>query len=274
MARRKNEVDRLRREALRLQRNAMNKMSRIKNKRRDEWTGEPVGPKLRNTKFDPTKPKSNIQRLNSNQLQTHIERLKEFLHPSTQFVADEEGVPETIQKWRAYKWREQRRNQMLAEQKADRQDLFINPLGLTVQERHEQLREKRTQNPSVNIEDIIEREPFNLAKITQLDKLIKLYDKRLESGYDEKRMEAAKKSFEGMMGSIENDELMTAVNKLTPGQFDVLWNDTTFAWALGTVYEIIQRANKGNPKDTDEKRMADQYEMVRDLIEWAGRLKR
>jgi hypothetical protein len=275
-----SELARLRAEALKRERAAGKKMSRLR--RQFTQTGDQVGPELRGTEFDPTVGRERINRYTKAQLRAHIERVNGFVDRGTQFVGAGDRSPITYDEWAEYKGYEGARNEIARAIRADRENLFIGPAGMTVEERKRLIeirRNNRGRNPAVNApDDIVEREPFSLAKASGLRKLIDVMKAKLAPDYDQKQREAAHDQFIGMMDRVENDEIREAVEQLTSGQFDILWNDTSFATALGTVYEILKAQAKGPVTPAQarqrEQQMTDQMEMVNDLIAWAKRLPR
>lgn len=276
-----SELAKLRAEALKRQKAVTRKVSRLKRQFND--AGQEVGPVISGTDLDPRKPNSTIKRYTKTQLRSHIDRLNAFVDRDVQFVGlgDRARTPLPAEEWDRYKALEAQRNAIIRERNRQVENIFVAPQGMTVAQRKrwlERNRNRRGTNPAVNREEVIEREPFSLTKASGLTKLIEAHEKRLVAGYDEEKMAAAHEEFMGMMDRVGDEVMGLMVESLTPGQFDILWNETSFATALGTVYEIMKKQAMG--KVTDEERLQQQsqidgqMEMVADLIEWARKLPR
>jgi hypothetical protein len=141
---------------------------------------------------------------------------------------------------------------------------------MTIAERDAMLRPNHPQmaNPSVNGPRPIERESTNVAGTAKLMSLSEQMAKRLETDYFDQLNESGKETFGKMIDRIGDSELSEAVNRLSPEQFEVLWNWTPFATAISFQYELAMK--ELSPRDKDTWAGTIQNNAVREAKEYVG----
>lgn len=257
------ELDELRAMARARHRAVTRKVSRIKSD-----TGLPIS----GSKNDPRRDLSKVKRYTKSQLRTYIAELSEFSSRSVQFVPSANRTPIQADLWKRYKSLEARRNQQINTQFERVKDVFLPAVGQTIGERMAMITPAHRQltNPSVNAPyRPAEMQPRNVASQKALERLVAQKENQLRPSYRKQLINDARSQFAKMADVINRRDLARDVSKLSDAQFEVLWNYTPFASAIGINYEVIQAmlSNKEKPFHSDSLRNA--VASQKSLIEWA-----
>lgn len=239
------------------------KISRIKAD-----TGLPIS----GSKNDPRRDLGKLKGYTKSQLRTYIAQLNDFSSRSVQFVPSATRTPIQTDLWKKYKNLEGRYNQRVNEQFARVQDVFLPAVGQTIGERMAMITPAHRQltNPAVNSPyRPAEMKPRNVANERALKRLISQKENQLRPSYRKRLVNDARNQFAQMADVINRRDLARDVSKLTDAQFEVLWNYTPFASAIGINYEVIMAmlSNKEKPFHSDSLRNA--VATQKGLIEWA-----
>lgn len=257
------ELSELRAMARARHRAATRKISRIKSD-----TGLPIS----GTKNDPRRDLSKIKGYTKSQLRSYVSQLNDFNSRSTQFLASATRTPMQADLWKTYKSLEGRYNQRVNAQFAKVQDVFLPAVGQTIGERMAMITPAHRQltNPAVNSPyRPAEMQPRNVKSERALKRLIAQKENQLRASYRRKLIKDARSQFAQMADVINRRDLAKDVSKLSDAQFEVLWNYTPFASAIGINYEVIQAmlSNQEKPYHSDSLRNA--VATQKSLIEWA-----
>lgn len=239
------------------------KISRIKND---------TGLTISGSQNDPRRELARIKRYTKSQLRAYIAQLNDFSSRSVQFVPSANRTPIQADLWKTYKSLEGRYNQRVNEQFERVQDVFLPAVGQTIGERMAMITPAHRQltNPAVNSPyRPAEMQPRNVRDERALKRLIAQKQKQLQPRYRKKLVDDARDQFGKMADIINRRDLAKAVSTLSDAQFEVLWNYTPFASAIGINYEVIQAmlSNKEKPYHSDSLRNA--VATQKSLIEWA-----
>lgn len=242
---------------------ATRKISRIK---------ADTGLTVSGSKNDPRRELSRVKRYTKSQLRTYIAQLNDFSSRSVQFVPSANRTPIQTDLWKTYKSLEDRYNRRINAQFSKVQDVFLPAVGQTIGERMAMITPAHRQltNPAVNSPyRPAEMQPRNVASERALKRLIAQKENQLKPSYRKKQVNDARDQFGKMADVINRRDLAHAVSKLSDAQFEVLWNYTPFASAIGINYEVIQAmlSNKEKPYHSDSLRNA--VATQKGLIEWA-----
>lgn len=224
------------------------------------------------TKADPRRNLSKIKRYTASQLRTYINQLDSFNARSTQFVPSANRKPIQVDLWKKYKNLERRYNQRVNEQFEQVKDVFLPAVGQTLGERMAMITPAHRQltNPAVNAPyRPAEVQSRNVSSEKALRRLIAQKQNQLKVSYRKKLIDDARSQFSKMADIINRRDLADDVANLSDAQFEVLWNYTPFASAIGINYEVIQAmlSNKEKPYHSDSLRNA--VASQKSLIEWA-----
>jgi len=257
------ELEELRRLARQRHRAVTGKISRLNRQANISLSG---------TKNDPRRELAKVKRYTKAQLRTYIEQLNGFNARSVQFVPSANRTPIRADLWKKYKDLEQRYNQRINEQFERVQDVFLPTVGQTIGERMDMITPVHRQltNPAVNAPfRPAEMKPGNVSSERALQRLIRQKQNQLRAGYRKKLVNDAREQFAKMADIINRRDLVADVRKLSDAQFEVLWNYTPFATAIGINYEVIQAmlSNREKPYHSDSLRNA--VASQKSLIDWA-----
>lgn len=239
------------------------KISRIKSE---------TGLTISGSKNDPRRDLSRIKRYTKSQLRAYIGQLNDFSSRSVQFVPSATRTPIQADLWKKYKGLERRYNQRVNAQFDTVKDVFLPAVGQTIGERMAMITPAHRQltNPAVNAPyRPAEMQPRNVKSEKALKRLIAQKQNQLKASYRKKLVDDARRQFSQMADVINRRDLARDVAKLSDAQFEVLWNYTPFASAIGINYEVIQAmlSNKEKPYHSDSLRNA--VASQKSLIEWA-----
>lgn len=257
------ELEELRQLARARHRAVTRKISRLK-----QDAGVPVS----GTKSDPRRDLSRVKRYTKSQLRAYVGQLNDFSSRSVQFVPSASKKPMQADLWKKYKNLERRYNQRVNAQFAKVQDVFLPAVGQTIGERMAMITPAHRQltNPAVNAPyRPSEMQSRNVASERALKRLIAQKQNQLKASYRKKLVDDARSQFAKMADVINRRDLANDVSKLSDAQFEVLWNYTPFASAIGINYEVIQAmlSNKEKPYHSDSLRNA--VASQKSLIDWA-----
>jgi len=261
------ELNALRSQALHLTKRSTHKISRLKSVQDVIVAGSEydtrVSPKL-------------IRRYNSRQLEAYIRRQEQFVDRSTQFVPDAHRRPIPAAEFKALNLVEKARYQA-AQAQLNRVGDTPMPGGTeTIRQRRDKMRADRklAGNPSVN--DPYEppvRSSKQIASRGALKALIKEAKAKSGPGWDQKELKRQIGEFSKMIDRVGDADSAARVKKLSPAQFRTLWNDSPFAAAISTQYEIVRTdliAEQDKPWHVQV--IQDAFADARRLIDWAEQL--
>lgn len=272
MAQNRSALDAKREQALYLTRRATHKISRLRKARDVEVSG---------SEYDTRRPAKAIKRYTEKQLDAYIARNTQFIDRSTQFVGDAHRRPIPAQEFKELHVAQVARRKRAQEVLAKHRDLKLpgrngEPGTETVGERRDKMRADRKMagNPSVNDPyDTPISEPRNIANRKALKKLTREAKKKAEKGWDDKELKRQIGEFSKMVNRIGDADLAASVKKLTPGQFRTLWNDTNFATAVSSQYEITRTdLISEQDKPWHIQIIHDAFTDARRLVDWAKKL--
>lgn len=234
------EVDRLRAEAKRLRRNATAKVGRIRRN---------YGVDLSGSNNDPRRDNSTIDRMDSRQLKTLIRNTSKFLDRNTGFVAGAKGVVIPINVWRDYKRVETRFNAKADAHRAQFADMVIPGSTMTVQERDEDIRNRRSKrgmssDASNRPLERVDRQSTNMRSERAVRKLTRDLERRMNPTFYKKAMSAARKQANTMASGVGSPELKKFVGGLSDEEFDFLWFYGKLAHDLSARYDSDQDASR------------------------------
>lgn len=239
------------------------KISRIKND-----TGLPIS----GSRNDPRRDLSKVKRYTKSQLRTYIAQLNDFSSRSVQFVPSANRTPIQADLWKKYKSLEGRYNRRVNAQFEKVADVFLPAVGQTLGERMAMITPAHRQltNPAVNSPyRPAEMKPSNVASEQALIRLIAQKENQLKASYRKKLIDDARSQFAKMADVINRRDLAQDVSKLSDAQFEVLWNYTPFATAIGINYEVIQAMLSNNEKPYHSDSLRNAVASQKSLIEWA-----
>lgn len=266
------ELDAKREQAIYLTRRANHKISRLRTKRDVEVAG---------SQYDYRRSAKVIRRYTAKQLDAYNARLEQFNDRTTQFVGDAHKRPIPAAEFKQLHVAEVARRKHAQEIYERHKNIVLpgvegQPGTETIGERRDKMRSDRKMagNPSVNDPyDTPVREPKNIANRKALKKLTREAKKKAEKGWDEKELKRQIGEFSKMVNRIGDADLAASVKKLTPGQFRTLWNDTNFATAVSSQYEITRTdLISEEDKPWHIQIIHDAFTDARRLVDWAAKL--
>lgn len=258
-----HELDELRSLARSRHKAATRKISRIRNT---------TGLSLSGSKNDPRRELGKIRGYTKSQLRTYIGQLNDFNSRNVQFVSSATKQPMRADLWKQYKALEGRYNRRINEQFETVKDVYLPAVGQTIGERMSMITPAHRQltNPAVNAPyRPAEIRSGNITSEKALKRLIAQKQKQLRPSHRKNLIKNARENFGKMADVINRRDLADAVKGLTDAQFEVLWNYTPFASAIGINYEVIQAmlSDKEKPYHSDALRNA--VDSQKALINWA-----
>ena len=260
-------LDDKRAQALHLNKRITHKISRLRTKAEVEVAG---------TQYDVRANPKNIRRYTEKQLDAQIARASQFLDRGTQFVGDVHRKPIPASEWKDYKRAEQARRKNATDTYQRHKDIPLPGGTETIGQRRDKMRADRklAGNPSVNDPyDTPVRDSKQIANRKAVKTLLREAKQKSGKGWDDKELKRQIGEFSTMVARIGDGDLAASVKKLTAGQFRTLWNDTNFAVAVSTQYELAQA---GLVSDEDKpwhvQIIQDAFTDARRLVEWAKKL--
>jgi len=243
-----------------LQANAARKIARNARK----------GVQLEGTQHDPRTGKD-IDRMRSRDLDALERRLQKFNSRSTQFEAGVRGAPLPRAKWLEYKKSETAVREKFSNELGKVADVKLpGPGDETIGIRQDKM---RTKHPTAANMAYVppERKPFNVKDLDALNKLTKSNKKRMTAKWAREEHKRAQKELQQMVAVFEDDELSDMVKGMTKGQFNILWNFSTFADSMSITYHHYQK--KFTPKQKMPQELIDnELAQAKTLINWVKKL--
>lgn len=263
----RDELNAKRSQALHLTKRANHKISRLRTKADVEVAG---------SQYDVRASPKTIRRYTAKQLDAYNARLQQFNDRGTQFVGDVQRRPIPAGEWRDYKRAEVARRKHATEIYERHKNIPLPGGNETVGQRRDKMRADRklAGNPSVNDPyDPPVRSPKNIANRKALKTLTKDEKRKSGKGWDDKELKRQIGEFSKMVGRIGDADLAASVKKLTAGQFRTLWNDTNFATAVSSQYEIVKTdLISEEDKPWHIQIIQDAFTDARRLVDWAKKL--
>jgi ribosome-binding protein aMBF1 (putative translation factor) len=261
------ELSAKRSQALHLTRRATHKISRLKN------SADVI---IAGSQFDYRKPPKLIKRYTEKQLDAYIARQTQFVDRSTQFVPDAQHRPIPAAEFKPLHLAQQKRYE-LAQAKLNTVGDTLLPGGTeTIEERRAKMRADRklAGNPSVTdpYEPVVNKST-DIANREAIKTLTKEARQKSSKGWDNKELKRQIGEFSQMVNRIGDADLAAAVKKLSKAQFRTLWNDTAFATAVSTQYEIVRTdLISEEDKPWHIQVIHDAFTDARRLVDWAQNL--
>lgn len=261
------ELDRLRREIARKQRNVNAKINRIEKS---------TGINLRGTNYNPRNADAaKFMRYTAKQLIAYGKRLDEFTDRKTAFVPGVDAQPIPKQHFDRYKALEDQINGV-----GDRLMGVVGGFeapgsGMTIAERDATLRanRKRAQGDVVNRTfSKIDRKSTDINGVDALNKLVKSLEKKLNAKHLPSKIKEGRKQNDQMLEAMGANDLREAADKLTDFQFHVLWEYTNYASQVGLSYGVASLSAANSEDRWYQKVIEDNSGDIREAIEWARKL--
>lgn len=240
-----SDIERLRAEALKRHKAANAKVTRLRRK-----SVEVAG-----TQHDPRRDAAKIAKYNTPQLLGYIEKLNQFTHRSTQFVALSEGQPLPAHEWRAYKRAERLYNAKVERHYEKVKDVHIPQRNLTVEQYDQTMRPEKVQASGRAAHrplEKIEREPHRIASPDAVRILKADIDRKRKREYLPSEIAKQREQLNTMLDTIGSGKYKEAAAKLTDYQFDVLFNHLQMADDISIRYETWRKAAT-TVKDSDQE---------------------
>ena len=235
-----DELEALRTEARRLQRNANRKASRLKTLKNVH-----IGA----TSHDPRVAAKMIGKYTTKQLIAYNKRLTTFNSRTVSFVAGAEGQPIPTDLFLKYKSAEQAHNRIYDSRMDEFGHLIAPGSGMTIKERDQSFFEsggKRARGRAENSPFVkFDRNPEDIKSVDALNKLIDDYTKKNRQSTFKKTLKAEREELNKMLIAIGDEKMIDRANKLTDNQFDILFHETKFATDVSTKYEIWRSLSAG-----------------------------
>jgi len=261
------ELKALRAQAQHLTRRATHKISRLKNKQDVIVAG---------SEYDLRKPSKLINRYTAKQLQSYIAKQSQFVDRGTQFVPDAHRRPIPASEFKELHTAELARHRRAQEVLSKHKDIPLPGGTETIGQRRDKMRSDRklAGNPSVNDPyDTPVRTSKQIANRKALKKLTREAKQKSGKGWDDKELKRQIGEFSKMVSRIGDADLAASVKKLTAGQFRTLWNDTNFATAVSSQYEIVRTdLISEEDKPWHIQIIHDAFTDARRLVDWAKKL--
>lgn len=258
MADSKAELERLRAEVRKAQRAATNKVSRLKVQGIDIWR----------TAADPRRDPRKAKRYNRKQLQAYLNELNTFRSRETRFERPRANVGADAQ-WKVYKRLEHRYNVIARREAAKVDQVTLPGQDATLGARMRELRSQvlRTSGERVRFEGIRRRRE-DLHSDSAIPKLIVDMQRRVNPRYQEVQLANqranARKLLDQSDGVTRGEKTM--MGRLTPYQFNLLWNYTEFPTLISSRYRSQSAGTAVEEALTSEDSSSD----IRELLTWAA----
>jgi hypothetical protein len=263
----RDELNAKRSQALHLTKRATHKISRLRSKVEVEVAG---------TQYDVRKPPKAIRRYTEKQLDAYIARQSQFVDRATQFVPDAYRRPIPATEFKELQRAETKRLKKALDVLNRHKDIPLPGGTETIGQRRDKMRADRKMagNPSVN-------DPYSppVHKSTQIadrkavKALLRDAERKSTKGWDDKELKRQIGEFSKMVARIGDADLAASVKKLSAGQFRTLWNDTNFATAVSSQYEIVRTdLISEEDKPWHIQIIHDAFTDARRLVDWAGKL--
>lgn len=266
MAKQRNDLNELRAQARKQHRAATKKISYLRNQKEVELSG---------SQFDPRRSARAISSYNRNQLNSYISQLETFNSRSTRFYRGARGTVITGEAWRQFRAaavKVSRRNKVAFEKIAE----IPLPNGTTIRQRVSMTTPKHPTmgtNLSVNRPfEEVKKSPRSMIGNKGALIMAQEMQSRLGPKWFSSRIKSDRESFHKMLAVANDHELSDKVDKLSDEQFNILWNYTGFADALGHWYQNLKDAMLGKEEPYFQETTDQSLRDVDDLIKWAGTL--
>lgn len=256
-------------QALHLTKRATHKISRLKSKQDVIVAG---------SEYDARKSPKLLRRYTEKQLDAYIARQTQFVDRATQFVPDAHRRPIPAAEFKQLHIAEQARYDRAQKQLTTVKDTPLPGGTETIGQRRDKMRSDRKMAGNPSVTDPYEppvRKPKNVASRHALKELTKEAKRKANKGWDDKELKRQIGEFSTMINRIGDADMASAVKKLSAAQFRTLWNDTNFATAISTEYEIV----RGDLISEDDKPwhikvIQDAFADANRLVSWAEKLDR
>ena len=225
------EIDKLRIEARRLQRNSNKKVSRMAN--------HEFGYDVRGTTLDPRKPVNSIYKMNTPQLKAYMAKLERFNDRHTYYYRDKFNRPIEAQRVRNLNAAIERQNKRVEKELAKTDNVFSPHAGMTLGQRKNMITpDFPTMEGSYkkSLYKMKKRKPTNIDR-DFIDELFKTVNK---SGTKENKHAIVKDNKDVaiyMMKTSGDYKLAERIENLDDEKFFALWQYTEFVSHLAYKYQ-------------------------------------
>lgn len=259
MARDRDELERLRREALRATQRAGRKLARLRRERNVQETGG----------IDPRVPRDRIGRMNRIQLRAYLNRAESFIDRRTQFVGTSRGAPIPKATFDAYKRAERAVNKQ-REEFLKQISKTPSPTGRgTVGDFISRFGSDRSERRMLTNSPVkpINRKSTDFTTEKGLRKITEDLLKQSLPEFREKQIQEWREQTVEMLKRAGNKELANKAMTLSDKQFATMWTGTGFVNSVVSFYELMKSANAG-----DKKAFGMDVGELGEVLDWASRL--
>lgn len=255
-----DDVKALRAEVKRLQRNAGKKLARLRAK----------GIKNTHT-IDPRKETALVNRYNTTQLKTQLERLGKFNSRSNQFVPGVRGVALPAAEWTRYKRVEKAFNKRIELMKNTIGGIKLGASTLTIAERFDLM--VPNSGPSMGGGSMryfpLNRSSKGLPKKESIPKLIADLEKKMEPGYQSDQEQRIRDNFDKLLKYSNRDDLRALATELTAEEFAIIWNFSNTVQTLVENYYTIMMMMSDKDSALEFSGIEESFDEIRDMLQWA-----
>jgi hypothetical protein len=224
-----------------------------------------TGAVVAGTEFDPRKGAA-VKTMRTRDVEAHIRKLENALSRKTQFVAGAKG-PLPRAAFNTYaKGAQAVRDKFANDLTPLANERLPGPGTETIGQRQAKIRGKHPTAMNMGYVPPV-LEPFNIKNAESLIKLTKSNKKRMTRKWAKDEHKRAQEEMGRMVGIFNDPGLITDVQGLTYGQFDMIWNLTRFADAMSLGYHHI-KAKLDSKEEVPESVLQDQIAEAKSIIEW------
>jgi uncharacterized protein YeeX (DUF496 family) len=261
-----SELNELRAEARRRHKAATAKVSRLKRAKGADISG---------TQLDVRRDLGKVKRYTAKQLQAYITQLNNFTSRNTTYLGSA-GAPLQGTRVNELQRLVRQYNKIGSEHYGRVADTFVPSSGMTIKERHENVRDSRKRARGEGAQQPYVYTEINPAHINgpgALEKLIKDYKRKTSQTYNDREVSKARRSVDKMLKEIGVSEISDKFKGLSNHQFDVLWNYVDFAKDIVSEYVKAQMRNTSREDDLTAALENDgNLNALTDIIDWAHTL--
>lgn len=234
-----------------------------------------TGLDVKGTKADPRRPLDVVDRYNRVQLNKYLSDLNGFMARDNGFVAGANGSVITKKEWLDYKKVERQVNRIGAIHFADIANTFIPVSGITIRQREATIKAEKVRGAGeivVTPYSHIERDAADIKDANALKKLKAGLKKKLDKNYLPLQIAAGREQLNLMLDTLGNNDLKKDFAGLTDNQFDILWNHTSFATNVSSIYFVMKSKNTNSHGRWHDTVVEDYRNDIRELFDWAKAL--
>lgn len=218
------------------------------------------------TEYDPRRPTARTTRYTERQLRSYLNELNTFVSRQTRFVGLSEGAPVPAAEWFRATKTAREYNAIVDAHRNAFKDVFVPQKGQTIEDFDHDMRSKsyaagRASHKPLDYKELV---PERIASAEALKEIENGLRKKLEPGYLEGRISAAREELSKMLDVIGAHKLQPLADELSDYQFNVLWSELDLADSVSGMYETVKNHNVAFFQTMDEK-----FDDVKEMMEWA-----